>query len=115
MSLLGKMLGFWRNDHYDKGIRLFDQGLYEEAIAEFALAQGVKGKPDPLTERLASFYTAESYAHLGHTAMKHGQWDKAETCFRHALEIHPNYADLHFHMALALREVEVRIVGMDLQ
>src|SRR5690349_3082614 len=101
MSLLGKMLGFGRNNHYDKGIRLFDQGLYEEAIGEFALSiQAGKGKPDPLTDRLASFYTAESYAHLGHAAMKHGLWEKAEDCFRSALAIHPNYADLHFHLAL---------------
>ena len=107
MSLLGKMLGFGRNEHYDRGIRLFDQGSYEEAIAEFVQAQASRGgRKDQMTERLASFYTAESYAHLGHTAMKHGLWERADECFRHALEVHPHYADLHFHLALALRALK---------
>ena len=43
MSLLGKMLGFGRNAHYDKGIRLFDQAQYEEAVIEFGLAKNAKG------------------------------------------------------------------------
>src|SRR5437870_4740071 len=98
MSLLGKMLGFGRNAHYDKGIRLFDQGLYEEAIHELDLARQARGaRSDSLTERLSSFYSAESYAHLGHAALKQEQWSKAETCFAHALTIHPHYADLHFY------------------
>jgi tetratricopeptide (TPR) repeat protein len=104
MSLLGKMLGFGRNAHYDKGIRLFDQGLYEEAVAEFDLARQAKGgRVDSLTERLSAFYTAESYAHLGHTALKQEQWSRAETCFARALAVHPHYADLHFYYALAIR------------
>jgi len=104
MSLLGKMLGFGRNAHYDKGIRLFDQGLYEEAVTEFDLARHAKsGRVDSLTERLSAFYTAESYAHLGHASLKQEQWGRAETCFARALAVHPHYADLHFYYALAIR------------
>ena len=43
MSMLGRMLGFGRNEHYDKGIRLFDQGMYEETVAELALACHANG------------------------------------------------------------------------
>ena len=35
MSMIGKMLGFGRNEHYDRAIRLFDQGLFEEAVEAF--------------------------------------------------------------------------------
>src|SRR2546425_3950389 len=102
MSMLGKMLGFGRNEQYDRAIRLFDQGLYDEAIESFANVHR-NGYRDPLTERLALFYSAESHANLGHGAVKHGAWDRAEEHFRAALAIHPQYADLHFSLALVLR------------
>src|SRR5579863_10088931 len=102
MSMLGKMLGFGRNEHYDRAIRLFDQGLYEEALAAFESSR-TQGKGDALTERLALFYTAEAHANLGQRAMKRGAWERAEHHFQQALEIHPHYADLHFNLALALR------------
>jgi tetratricopeptide (TPR) repeat protein len=107
MSLLGKMMGFGRNEHYDRGIRLFDQGRYEEALGALGLAATQKnGKPDEVTERLIAFYTAESYTHLGHLAMQHGGWERAAECFARALEIHPHYADLHFHRAQSLRALK---------
>src|SRR5437660_972439 len=102
MSILGKMLGFGRNEHYDRAIRLFDQGLYEEAIEAFGLSRAT-GRKDPLTDRLALFYTAEAHANLGQAALKRASWERAETQFREALKIHPHYADLHFNLAQALR------------
>ena len=104
MSTLGKMLGFGRNMHYDNGVRMFDKGLYEEAISELGCARNPKnGKRDAMTDRLALFYTAESYTQMGHKAMKAGAWDKAEHCFTQSLAINPQYADLHFHQAMARR------------
>lgn len=104
MSTLGKMLGFGRNSHYDNGVRMFDKGQYEEAISELDCARVVKnGKRDAMTERLALFYTSESFTQMGHKAMKAGAWEKAEQCFTKSLEINPQYADLHFHQAMARR------------
>ena len=55
MSMLGKMLGFHRNEDYDRGIRLFDQGIYEEAIRAFSKAREPRrGRKDEMTDRLAS-------------------------------------------------------------
>src|SRR5205807_10027631 len=112
MSMLGKMLGFGRNEHYDRAIRLFDQGLYEEAIEAFERAREA-GKRDPLTERLSLFYTAEAHANLGIVCMKRGAWDRAEHHYRHALQIHPHYADLHYNLALALRRREQFAEALD--
>lgn len=103
--MLGKMLGFGRNEEYDRAIRLFDQGLYEEAIHLFENTTHDE-KHDPLTHRLAMFYTAEANANLGQNALKRGAWEKAEIYFRNALEIHPHYADLHFDLALSLRHMQ---------
>ncbi len=100
MSMLGRMFGLGRNEHYDKGIRLFDQGLFAEAIAELKQA-GLKS--DELTERLASFYIAESYASLGMTALEAGRCEDARAAFAEALAINPHYADLHFQAGRAAR------------
>ena len=101
MSMLGRMFGLGRNEHYDKGIRLFDQALFAEAIA--ALKQAAAAKPDELTERLASFYIAESYAGLGTAALDTGRWEDARAAFAGALAINPHYADLHFLAGRAAR------------
>jgi tetratricopeptide (TPR) repeat protein len=102
MSLLSKALG--KESDYDKGLRLFDQGNYLEAIEFFSKVRTVgRGKRDVFTERLANFYTAESYAHLGQEALKKQQWQIASECYAKALGIHPHYADLNHHYATALR------------
>lgn len=101
MSMLGRMFGLGRNEHYDKGIRLFDQGLFAEAIAALNLAQSKQ--PDELTARLASFYLAESYAALGAAALETGDYPAARTALASALAINPHYADLHFQAGRAAR------------
>ncbi len=100
MSMLGRMFGLGRNEHYDKGIRLFDQGLFAEAIAELKQSSL---KADELTNRLASFYIAESYTGLGAAALEAGRYGDARAAFAEALAINPHYADLHFQAGRAAR------------
>ncbi len=105
MSLLSKALG--KESDYDKGLRLFDQGNYREAIEFFSRVRATgRGKRDAFTERLANFYTAESYSHLGQEALKKQQWHSASECYEKALAIHPHYADLNHHYATALRGIK---------
>ena len=101
MSMLGRLFGFGRNEHYDRGIRLFDQGLFEDAIGE--LSQAPRNSPDELTDRLASFYIAESYAHLGASALQSCQYTQAQESLGEALEINPHYADLQYQYGCAAR------------
>ena len=101
MSMLGRMFGLGRNEHYDKGIRFFDQGLFAEAVTE--LKQAGAKNPDELTERLSSFYVAESYAGLGSAALGAGRYADAQTAFAAALAINPHYADRHFQAGQAAR------------
>ncbi len=101
MSMLGRMFGLGRNEHYDQGVRLFDQGLFAEAIAELTLA--LQKNPDEMTERLAAFYLAESHAGLGAAAMDSENYPAARTAFASALAINPHYADLHFSAGRAAR------------
>ena len=104
MTMLGRMFGFGRNEHYDKGIRLFDQGLYEEAVIELEnIVEALPGssRSDTLTQRLASFYIAEAYANLGTAALQKQTYDKAQDALGKALAINPHFADLHFHFGRA--------------
>ena len=100
MSLLGRLLGLGRNEAYDRGVRLFDQGRFAEAIDALERAQDT---PDPLTDRLASFYLGEAHAHLGQRALEENRPAEARTSLQKALHINPQYADLHFHLGRACR------------
>ena len=100
MSMLGRMFGLGRNEHYDKGIRLFDQGCLPKRLPRLKQAPP---KADELTERLASFYIAESYTALGAAALEAGRYADARAAFAGALAINPHYADLHFQAGRAAR------------
>ena len=101
MSMLGRMFGFGRNEHYDKGLRFFDQGRFEEAVGELRLASDEQG--EELTERLASFYMAESYSNLGLAALQKGNYQEAMESLAGALAVNPHYADLHLYAGRAAR------------
>ncbi|MCX6378430.1 MAG: tetratricopeptide repeat protein [Armatimonadetes bacterium] len=104
MSLLSKVWSLGRNEQYDRALRLFDQGRYEDAIIAFEQVNpATQNRRDAFTERLSLFYIAESYAQVGQSAITGQQWARAEDCYRRALAIHPHYADLNFNLAVALR------------
>jgi len=96
------MMGFGRDDNYDRAIRFYDQGSYQEAIEAFV--QVLASPTDPVVTRLAKFYTAEAYSQLGQRSLKHGDFDTAVDSFLKALDLQPNYADLHYYIATAARK-----------
>ncbi len=99
MAFVGKWFGFGRNEHYDRGVRAFDSGLFEEAIHCFneCLAES----RDRSTIRLATFYKAESYSNLGQSALKGENYVQAVDYLRRAIELHPHFPDLRYLLALA--------------
>ncbi|MCS6950163.1 MAG: tetratricopeptide repeat protein [Armatimonadota bacterium] len=99
MAFFNRELVLGRNPHYDKGIRLLDQGLYQEAITEFEQV----GTSDLAVYRLARFHLGQAYAELGQRYLQGGLLERAEAALRRAIEIHPRFADLHCHLGIALR------------
>lgn len=99
MTFFNRDLVLGRNPHYDRGVRLLDQGLYQEAIAEFEQVDA----SDRAVHRLARFHLGQAYAELGQRYLQGGMFERAEAALRHALEIHPRFADLHCHLGVALR------------
>ncbi|MCS6831066.1 MAG: tetratricopeptide repeat protein [Armatimonadota bacterium] len=102
MTFFNRELVLGRNPHYDKGVRLLDQGLYQEAIAEFEQV----GSSDPAVYRLARFHLGQAYAELGQRYLLSGLLERAEGAFRRAIEIHPRFADLYCNLGIVLRQQE---------
>lgn len=93
-----------RSRHYDDGIRFFDEGLYEQAVAAFRDALSVPGR-SPLTDRLARFYLAEAHSALALQKLSKSEDacdDETLENLRSAVELRPHYADLHYHLGCAL-------------
>lgn len=105
MSMLGRMFGFGRNEDYDRGLRYFDQGLYEQAIDELQKVVAEESRADPLSRRLASFYIAESYSNLGSLALQKQAYENARKYLKQALDLNPHYADLYLHYGRACRKL----------
>jgi tetratricopeptide (TPR) repeat protein len=110
MAMWGRMLGRGgRSPHYDRGIRLFDQGLYEQAIEAFRQALD-EPRGGALVERLARFYLAESHSALALAQINNRADERAIDNLRQAITISPNYADLHYHLGCAyLNQNEVSV------
>jgi tetratricopeptide (TPR) repeat protein len=90
----------FKNAHYGRGMRLYDSGLFTEAIAEFE--QVIQSAPEERTpeRRLASFFMGEAYITLGLTHLRMNMYRRAEEELKFALVLHPEYADLRFHLAV---------------
>jgi tetratricopeptide (TPR) repeat protein len=119
MAMYGRMFPAGRNEDYDRGLRLFDQGLYEAAIPELEKVAGLVDQENTILVKLASFYLAECWSYLGSYAIGQRLFDRAASCLLHALERNPGYADLHSKLAAvfylqdkieeAIKELEVSL------
>lgn len=90
-----------RNEHYSRGIALYDHGQYAEAVSELdQVLQDVADESVP-ERRLAAFYIGEAYANLGGMHLSMGMYRNAADELSRALALHPEYADLRFGLGLA--------------
>ncbi len=112
MSLWGKIFGINRNPEYERGIKLYNEGKYELAVAELERAIPKAGKDDPLYA-LGMFYAAESHAHIGTAKFLGGDPREALVHFQKAVAENPTYPDIFYRMGVihhrlgALDEAEV--------
>jgi tetratricopeptide (TPR) repeat protein len=99
MAMHGRLFSAGRNDDYDRGIRYFDQGLYEAAIPELEKVIDTSGHENSILVKLAHFYLAECWSYLGSYAAGQRLFERSANCFRQALTRNPGYADLHCKLA----------------
>lgn len=88
-----------KNHNYNRGVSLYDQGLYTESIAEFEQVLGSVSENSP-EHRFASFYMCEAYVNLGLTHLRMNMYRRAEKELKLALVLNPDYADIHCCLAV---------------
>jgi tetratricopeptide (TPR) repeat protein len=99
VSLWGKIFGINRNPEYELGIKLYNEGKYELAVAQLERAIPKAGKNDPLYA-LGMFYAAESHAHIGTAKFLGGHLEEALDHFRKAVAENPTYPDIFYRMGV---------------
>lgn len=99
MSLWGKIFGMNRNPEYEQGIKYFNEGRYELAVAELEKAIPKVGRDDPIYA-LGMFYAAESHAHIGAAKYLAGAHAEALEHFRTAVAENPTYPDIFYRMGV---------------
>lgn len=97
MISLQKWYGFGDDEAYDRGVRLFENGLFADAIEAFC--EVLDRRHDPSTIKLARHYKASSHIELGKSAFKHDDLETAREHFLIAGDHFPNYADVQFWLA----------------
>jgi tetratricopeptide (TPR) repeat protein len=100
MSLLTRIFGAGRSDHYAQGILLFNRGEYEAAIAELEQAVSEATSESDPYRSLGRFYAAEAHMHLGMIYLRTGELERAEESFRKAVEDNPGYPDRHYYLGV---------------
>ena len=92
MSLWSRLLRGSAGDQYHRGIGLFNEGNYDEAVR--LLEEVIKGGGDNPFAKLGAFYAAEAHAKLGLANFHRGELEKARAHFDVALRENPHYPDL---------------------
>jgi len=99
--LLQKLFRNRRNEDYNTGIALYNEGRYEEAIEHFEAAVS-EASETSTTYRLGVFYAAEAHANIGRALLKAERYEEACTHFENALQENPNFPDLHYNLGVGL-------------
>jgi tetratricopeptide (TPR) repeat protein len=99
VSLWGKIFGINKNPEYERGIKLYNEGKYELAVAELEKAIPKAGKDDPIYA-LGMFYAAESHAHIGTAKFLGGESNDALIHFQKAVHENPTYPDIYYRMGV---------------
>ncbi len=100
MSLWSRLFHSATGDQYHKGIRYFNDGDYDRAIA--CLEQVVvedRTRESPVA-KLGAFYASEAHSKLGVAEFHRRNYDRALEHFASALKINPHYPDLYYYLGV---------------
>ena len=74
------------NAHNDRGVKLAQQGLYDEAASEFEQALAIRQTD------------TNAISNLGNIYYYRGDYDKAIALYRHAVKLKPDYGEAHSNL-----------------
>ena len=114
MELVGKWFGFGRNENYDKAVKAYEAGLFDDAVAQFKIC--LVSDPDASTRERAKNYLAGSLGKLAKQKFVAEDWSRALHYLDDAVNLRPAYADLRMLRAQVFdklgrhedREFEIR-------
>lgn len=100
MSFWTRLFKGTAGERYEKGIRFFNEGRYDEAadlLEEVISESNHRGNP---IAKLGAFYAAEAHAKIGMAHFYGGQLDQAFEHCQVALEENPHYPDLYYYLGV---------------
>lgn len=100
MKILSKIFGFFRDDDYEDGIRLYNTHLYREAIEKFDSVIKKKTSRASLHHNLAEFYCSYAHRNLGIMLFVVGNYAGALEEFQKALSSSKNPHELYHLMGI---------------
>ncbi|GAB4117992.1 MAG: hypothetical protein Fur0036_01800 [Fimbriimonadaceae bacterium] len=104
MTFVGKWFGFGQNEHFDRGLRAYENKRFAEAAAHFS--QAVETEPNDRLREKAISYLAGSLARMGTAALAEGQYEDAVAVLMQAAGLRPRFADVQASLATAYARVE---------
>ena len=105
MAFLKGLLNLGSHRRYHRAITYYNGGRYQEAIEGFdGIIRDDKGRSS-LYRELACFYKSQAYRRLGTMYMREGRYGDAIDDFKKALEIIPDSAILHDHLAECYQQI----------
>lgn len=103
MTFVGKWFGFGQNEHFDRGLRAYENKGFAEAAAHFS--QAVETEPNDRLREKAISYLAGSLARMGTAALAEGQDEDAVAVLMQAAGLRPRFADVQASLATAYARV----------
>jgi len=89
-----------RSERFDRAMDLFDEGAYKQALELFGEAL-TESESSSFLRRMILFRSAEARVRLGKAALERGDLGEAQTHLVRAVELNPQYPDLHYLLALS--------------
>ena len=100
IAWLKKIFTLGRHEDYEAGIKLYNQGLYREALDKFSSLVGSGMQKGSLHGHLARFYTGLAHRNLGLVDLYGGSYQKATESFKMSLEFNPGHFGVYNYLGV---------------